>query len=111
MKTTQLQIPISFYQYAQHITVEWCQDLAQTQGAVGEELKWTNRIRLQPDCPSYHRDKEAMEQAFFHEYVHKMFDFAGREDLSADERLVDICGHLIHEMLATAEYGVKNGNR
>ena len=107
MKSTQVPIPISFYQYAQRIRVEYVQDLAQTQAAVGEELKWTNAIRLQPDCVAYHRDAESIEQTFFHEYVHKMFDFAGREDLSSDEKLVDTCGHLLHQMLATAEYGGK----
>lgn len=105
METKPVPIPETFYQFAQHIKVKYVSDLAQSQGAVGEDVKISNDILLQPDTVGYHRPSEAIEQTFFHEYAHKMFDFAGRSDLSDDEKLVDLCGHLMHELWATAEYG------
>ena len=98
-------IPETYYQFAQRIQVKYVNTLAQTHGALGEDVKNTNDVLLQPNVDGYPLPVEIVEQAFFHEYAHKMFDFAGRSDLSDDEKLVDICGHLIHELLSTAEYG------
>lgn len=97
-------IPETYFQFAQKISVKYVNTLAQTHGALGEDVKNTNDVLLQPSVDGYPLPVEIIEQSFFHEYTHKMFDFAGRSDLSEDEKLVDICGHLIHELLSTAEY-------
>ena len=44
-------------------------------------------------------------QTYFHELVHLILTSANREDLSGDEGLVDLMASLIHQALATSEYG------
>lgn len=48
--------------------------------------------------PESHR-----QQIFCHEYVHALLIMAGRDDLSADEKLVDTLGHLLQQSLTTFE--------
>lgn len=42
-----------------------------------------------------------LEQRFFHELVHALFDISGHEELSRDENLVDRLGHLLHQAQTT----------
>jgi hypothetical protein len=41
------------------------------------------------------------EQAFYHEFCHAAFDVLGYDALSEDERLVDLLGSLMQQMIST----------
>lgn len=44
-----------------------------------------------------------LQQRFAHEFMHLLFNCAGRTDLYEDEALVDACGHLLQQALASFE--------
>ena len=65
---------------------------------VGIWLPEQYRIEILSTCKGSHR-----QQVWAHEAIHAILDVAGYEDLSRDEKLVDICGHLLQQMLMTIE--------
>jgi hypothetical protein len=57
-----------------------------------------NRIELLSGGPT-----TQLQATFCHELTHAMFTYAGRQDLSDDETLVDKIGELLAQALATFE--------
>lgn len=53
-------------------------------------------------APSKQLKKSVVLQTFYHELFHAIFWVANHE--WTDEKLVDVCGHLLHQMVTTAEY-------
>ena len=49
------------------------------------------------------RDKDATEQSFLHEVIHVVFSSLGHNKLSKDERLVDTCASVLHQILTSAK--------
>ena len=47
---------------------------------------------------------EVQAHTLFHEIVHAIFLALNRDDLSADERLVDTFAGLLHQVITSAEY-------
>lgn len=43
-------------------------------------------------------------QTLKHEQVHAILDYMGLDDLSADEKFVDLFGSILHQIEKTAEY-------
>ncbi len=66
--------------------------------AVGIYFPEKYRIDVKAVQPESHR-----QQIFCHEYAHALLILAGRDDLSADEKLVDTLGHLPQQSLTTFE--------
>lgn len=64
---------------------------------IGESAIFVQRVRLGFNA-------EQQRQTFWHEYFHALFDVLGRDKLSADEKLVDLCGMLHAQMVQTAKF-------
>jgi hypothetical protein len=67
-------------------------------GCVGIYEPDKYRISVLAVQPESHR-----QQVFCHEWAHALLILAGRDDLSADEKLVDQLGHLLQQSLTTFE--------
>ena len=63
----------------------------------GEALYNKNEINIY----TYDTDPAVLEHVFYHELVHFLLHYAGRQDLSDDEILVDTLGGLLAQYEAT----------
>jgi hypothetical protein len=69
------------------------------EGAVGAYKSSKNEIDVQTHVNGEEFPASKVQQIFCHEYVHCLFDHARREDLCANEELVDLMGELILQSL------------
>ena len=92
-------IPKSFQMLGHTIKVRVIpQSKWRVKDAVGVFYPDKYRIDVMAVQPESHR-----QQIFCHEYAHALLILAGRDDLSADEKLVDQLGHLLQQSLTTFE--------
>lgn len=92
-------IPKSFNIFGQTIKVLYKRALHKSHNAVGYWFPNKNKIDLQQSTKEYQVNKENIEQTFFHEFTHCVFDKIGRNDLSQDETLVDTFGQVLHQFI------------
>lgn len=102
---SKLKIPASFSILGQTISVKSKDDITYFDDNRAVWRSRENTIYLQPASKDTPMPPEMIEQAFCHEVIHCMFDFAERPRLSKDEALVNLLGGLLHQILTTAEYG------
>ena len=104
----ELGIPKSFKIFAQTITVIWDEELTNVDDAIGQARFRYNTIALQPSMAGKPLTSEQIIQSFWHEVfhfiLHKLGGYKiGDTRLSSDERLVDLLGSALHQVLASAE--------
>lgn len=90
----QYNLPKKFKIGAQTIKVKTFKN-TDIEGAVGAYKSNKNQIDVQTHVNGEEFPVSKVQQAFCHEYVHCLFDHARREDLCANEELVDLMGELI----------------
>lgn len=61
-----------------------------------------NELTILLLTPGRHLKKSVILQTFYHELFHAIFWIANHR--WNDEKLVDQCGHLLHQVAMTAEY-------
>lgn len=98
------RIPKSFSVLGQTVVVKNRTDLSYSEDNCAEWSARENAIYIQPASKDTPIPSEMVEQAFCHEVVHCLLDFAERPRLSKDEALVNLLGGLLHQVLTTAEY-------
>jgi hypothetical protein len=104
-------IPSSFYLFGQKITVEWSDTLVDMEDKTGQSIYRRNIIQLQTSNGGIIRPSSQLESTFLHELLHFVFFMLGKDDMRADEALVDTIARLLHQAFTTAEYNcafVKN---
>lgn len=74
------------------------------EGAVGLCKFFENEILVQTHLSGKPIAKSQVEQTFWHEYCHYLFDQCRREDLSLDENLVDLCGEFLYQSLGLRKW-------
>ena len=97
-------IPKSFEIFGHTIKVKYFNDLVQRTDNVGEASFRTNEIHLQKNCKGVQRPESQMEQSFWHEAVHMIFNQLNEPELRGNEKLVDMVGSCIQQILKTAKY-------
>jgi len=99
------RIPKSFQLAGLTFTVGFLDEeemLAKTDGIPAYGVFIPNELAIYLRPPSRKLKKEIVLQTFWHEYFHAMFWVANHR--WRDEKLVDQCGHLTYQMLATAKF-------
>lgn len=94
------KLPARFDILGHTITVRLRADLESDAGCYGRWHPTTHLIELQ-DPEATEMSASFIMQVFWHEAVHAMLDLTGHEDLSSDEKLVDLLGQCIHQVLKT----------
>jgi len=97
-------IPKSFELFAQTITVEYRRTLHRSHKAVGLWIPGKNKILLQQRTKTYEITDEQIEQTFLHELTHALLTILGYESLSHDEKLVDLIGNGLHQIIKSVKY-------
>jgi len=99
-----MNIPTSFELFGQTITVEYRRTLHKTHKAVGLWIPGKNKIVLQQRTKTYDITDETIEQTFLHELTHALLTILGYEDLSNNEKLVDLIGNGLHQVIKSVKY-------
>jgi len=97
-------IPKSFEILGQTITVEYRRTLYKTNKYIGLWIPGKNKILLQQRTKTYEITDEQIEQTFLHELTHALLTIMGYENLSNDEKLVDLIGHGLHQIIKSVKY-------
>lgn len=97
-------IPKSFELFGQTITVEYRRTLYKSHKAVGLWIVGKNKILLQQRTNTYEITDEQIEQTFLHELTHALLTVLGYENLSNDEKLVDLIGNGLHQVIKSVKY-------
>jgi predicted SprT family Zn-dependent metalloprotease len=63
-----------------------------------------NLIQLNPKDPEIGHSQAGVEQTFCHELTHSILYAMGELKLYANEKFVDLFGHLLHQALTTQEF-------
>lgn len=69
------------------------------EGAIGSYKDLANEIQVQTHVDGSPMPDTKVEQTFWHEYAHCLLAHCRREDLNADENLVDLMGEFLHQSL------------
>ena len=94
-------IPRRFQLFAHDITVEYDKNLSVRDQYVGRSTPQLCKIVLQPANGGITRTQ--VEQTYFHELVHIILNNMERDDLSGDERFVDVFASLLLQATVTSE--------
>lgn len=97
-------IPKSFEILGHRVTVRWCDDLEEM-GCHGSYSPGQGVIRLQR--PSGGFTRAMVEHTFCHELTHCILMTLNEEKLNKDEKLVDLIGGCLHQILSTAKGGLE----
>jgi hypothetical protein len=111
VKVNPFPIPKSFFLFGQEYTIEWVESLVQKAGAVGQSRARDHCIQLQPNREACPRPESDIEETYFHELTHTVLVAMGRDDLSEDEKFVDIFASLLHQSFVTSEYPKARGRK
>ena len=90
--------------YGQRIVVTWRDDLVDDEDKTGQAIYRRNVIEIQRNIGGIQRPQTQIESTFLHELVHYVFFMLNKDDLRADEELVDGVARLLHQAFMTAEY-------
>lgn len=102
-------IPSQFALMGHTISVTWQADLIDRENDVGQARYRENVICLQANTPGVTRPQSQLEQTFFHELLHFIFEILGEEDLRTNEQLIDQMSGLLHQAFVTADYAEQTG--
>ena len=91
-------IPKTFTMGGQTVKVKLMKTIP-VEGAVGLCKFFENEILIQTHTNGKPMAKTQVEQIFYHEFMHYLFDQCRREDLSTDENLVDLAGEFLYQSL------------
>jgi hypothetical protein len=94
-------IPSTFQLAGQTWTVSYDPGLIDKHDAYGHCIPDELRIILMP--PSRQLKKAVVLQAFWHEAFHAIFYTLDQQRLAHNEKLVDQCGHMVHQIITTAK--------
>lgn len=97
-------IPKSFELGGRKFAVELVDNLVQDQSAVGLAKYMTCEVKVQKNCSGAKMSTDAMEQAFYHELAHHLYDVMGNRELSQNEAHVDLLGTFLHHFAKSAKY-------
>ena len=84
-----MKIPKKFNLFGKTITVEWKDDLVDTDDVKGQAEFRFDKITLQRTCKAANRSKQDVEATFLHELVHWIFHVLNEHDLVKNEKLVE----------------------
>lgn len=98
-----MKIPNHFTLMGREIEVVWREDLVGKEDASGRASWRRGEIELQKPCKTHEADTAYVEQTFCHELVHMILWAMAEEDLSENERFVDLFGGLLHQAMVTGE--------
>jgi hypothetical protein len=102
---SEFRIPKAFTLFGQRIEVQWSRTLVDDSDSVGISKLRKNAIVLQTgDGVEVSRPPSMVEQVFFHEIVHWIFHILGEDEFDANEKLVDLVGHALHQAFTTMEF-------
>ena len=99
-----MRIPKRFKLLAHTVEVKADPFLVQRHDNVGRALYQEDVILYQPACDGYSVSRETEEHSFVHELIHHMLVFMGEEELSRNEKFVDLFAGLLHQAFETMEY-------
>lgn len=101
-----MEIPKKFKLFGETITVEYVSNLIEKEGRMGQSVYRENKIQLLDINNDIYSTKPFMhiEQTFYHELVHFILTKMNLNDLSEDEKFVDVFASLLHQVIVTAEY-------
>jgi len=99
-----MRIPDQFQIFGQTITVKFVQDLTDKTDLVGGYSNRHNIIKLQTNTNGCQRQLTQIEETFFHELVHNIYQAMGEKKLSENETHVGLFASLLHQALSTAVY-------
>lgn len=94
-------IPSTFTLAGQTWTVKFDPNLEEKHEAYGSCDFDRLTITLMP--PSRTLKRAIVLQSFWHEAFHAIFFTLNQTKLMRDEKLVDQCGHMVHQILTTAK--------
>jgi len=106
-----MRIPKRFKLFEQTIAVTFDpKNFIEQDGYQGFACYRTNQIQLRESNTTTPRSDDQINQTFYHELMHFILYHAGaantgkKDYLHQEEGLVDLCGSLLHQALATMEY-------
>ena len=101
-----MKIPKKFKLFGETITVEYVLDLIEKHERMGQAIYRENKIQLLDIDNDTYSTKPTVhiEQTFFHELIHFILTKMNLNDLSADEKFVDVFASLLHQAMTTMEY-------
>lgn len=71
----------------------------EVEGAIGAYKSMENEIHIQTHMDGKALPKSQVEQTFYHEYVHCLFDQCRQPELCSNESLVDLMGEFLYQSL------------
>lgn len=95
------KIPKQFDLLGHTVRVVIRDDLWDTCEAHGRWIPHKHLIELQKPTEQNGMTQSFLLQTFWHEAAHAILDNIGQGDLSNDERLVDLIGQCVHQVLKT----------
>lgn len=102
-----MRIPSSLFLFGDKINIVMDDDLINRNGNYGEADFKSSTIFLQ--TPKEHIAGETkIEETFYHELVHMIFDKLAYDDMNDDEKMVTAIGGLFHQAVTTAVYDRKD---
>ena len=98
-----MKIPKSFQIGACEWKVEWSDTLLEDHKCYGVTHYDTNTILLQRPIRGRYK-RQNVDQVWWHEYYHAVFQTLNYSKLARDEKLVDQLGHVHAQFLTSAKY-------
>ena len=95
-------IPKSFEIGSQKISVKIAKNI-EVEGALGLYSSLTNEILIQTHIGGKLMAASQIEQTYYHELVHCLFDHARQEDLCSNEQLVDLVAELLAQVIKSSK--------
>ena len=99
-----MKLPKEFQLMGRTFQIVWDKNLVTKTDVVGQASYRELKVFLQPDCPGARRPRDSVEQAFYHELVHHILDIMEENELSKNEKFVEIFSGLLHQFEKTAKY-------
>jgi hypothetical protein len=99
-----MNIPKRFKLFGVTISVELRDTLEAEMAADGYAFPALNKVQLQRPTDTNLISEDAIAITFWHEALHIILDKMSEEELSKNEKFVDLLAHLVHQTLTTMEY-------
>lgn len=100
-------VPDRFSLMAQTIVVKYVDDLVYEEQRVGKTSNERSTIKLQRPSHSEYITQDSAEIAFFHEFLHHVFQVTGLDERFSDEEemetMIDLCARMMHQLVEDAE--------
>jgi len=103
----EIKLPQSFYLHGQKINIIMVDHIASENGSLGEARMTKNEIAIQQNSAGFKRPQTQVEQTFYHELVHFILHHMGQDELCGEEQFVDGFSQLLHQAMASMEFGKK----